>query len=337
MTPAAVRAAAVAGGLLAVLVPGRALADAAGPTEFRSEIVAVTPATPSIELSIEGGDSFVRIAVAPGTEVVVLGYDEEPATWIDAQGEVYENVRSFATYYNDDRYGGTDIPDIVDNDAPPEWERVGGGGEWAWHDHRAHWMGAEPPLNMRPGESLAPQVIPLLVDGREVSVAVVSTLVADPSPWHAVAGGVLGVGIAAVAITRRATPLAALVLAAAALAIGATQFLSLPSETGPRPIWWLAPAIAVVSATASWWWRRTAWLRDGLVALATAQLLVWVFVRWSTLTKPVLPTDAPFWLDRGVTAAAAAGGVALLAAALVSMVLAGQPPKAASIAASSPS
>jgi hypothetical protein len=126
-------------------VPGHVHADAAGPTEFVTEIVSVEPAVPAIELTIEGGDSFVRIAVERGTEVVVLGYDDEPATLIDSDGRVFQNRRSFATYYNDERYGTDDIPDIVDNDAPPEWDHVASGGAWAWHDHRAHWMGTEPP------------------------------------------------------------------------------------------------------------------------------------------------------------------------------------------------
>ena len=29
---------------------------------------------------------------------------------------------------------------------PPEWQRVSGEPSYRWHDHRAHWMGGDPPL-----------------------------------------------------------------------------------------------------------------------------------------------------------------------------------------------
>ncbi len=323
--------------LIAVVlgVPGHAHADAAGPTEFVTEIVSVEPAVPSIELTIEGGDSFVRIAVERGTEVLVLGYDEEPATLIDADGRVFQNLRSFATYYNDDRFGSDDIPDIVDNDAPPEWDEVGSGGTWAWHDHRAHWMGTEPPRGMEPGERLPEQTIPLIVDGRTVSVTVVSTLVADPSPWPSLLGAVFGTVIAVFAALRNHLTAAAGVVAATALAVGAVQFFSLPAETDPRPMWWLPPAIAVAATGLAWWWRRTPLFRDGLVALAAAQVLLWTFTRRLTFVKPVLPTDAPFWLDRLLSAAAAAGAlVTFVFAARLLVRAARQPASASSIAAS---
>lgn len=319
--------------LLAAGVPTVAHADAAGPTEFRTKIVSIEPATPTIALSIEGGDSFVRIEVAPGTDVVVLGYDGEPYTWIDADGLVYENRLSMATYYNDTRLGTDAIPDFVDADAEPEWERVGDGGRWAWHDHRAHWMGAEPPLNMDPGDSLPQQTIPLVVDGSEVAVAVVSTLVGDPSPWPSVLGAAGGIALATLAVLRRRTAVEALAFAAMALAVGLAQFLSLPPETGPRPIWFLPPAVAVVAAGLAWWWRRTPLFEHGLVLLAAAQLLLWTWVRRLTFVRPVLPTDAPYWLDRALTAGVAAGATVLLGAAVGATVGLLRQPRAASIAA----
>ena len=127
--------AALAAGIASV--PGTAFADAAGPTDFRTEITSISPETPTVELSIEGGDSFVRMSVESGVEATVLGYDDEPYVMIDADGVVWENQRSYATYYNSSRYGTGAIPDEVDNSAEPAWERVGDGGAWAWHDHRA--------------------------------------------------------------------------------------------------------------------------------------------------------------------------------------------------------
>jgi hypothetical protein len=81
-------------------------------------------------------------------------------------------------------------------------------------------------------------------------------------------------------------------VALTALAVGGVQFLSLPSETHPRPIWWLPPAIAVVAT--------------GL-----------------------LPTDAPFWLDRLVSGAALAVGVSVLLLIAVTVVGALRAPRPA--------
>ena len=327
-------AAALAAGVAAF--PGTVHADPAGPTEFRTQIVSVTPDTPSITLSIEGGDSFVRMAVDAGIEAMVLGYDDEPYVKIDADGVVWENQRSYATYYNASRYGTGAIPDQVDNTAAPEWERVGDGGVWAWHDHRAHWMGTEPPLGMQPGDALPEQVIPLLVDDNPVEVTVISTLVGGPSWGPAMAGGVLALLLTIAAIVFVHQALAALVWSLAALVIGVIQFVSLPAETGPRPIWWLPPLVAVGCAGVALAWRRSPVLHHGLVVLAGAQLLLWAYVRRTTFTRPVLPTDAPFWLDRAVGAAAVTGAVLLIGAGAVSLGrLMRQPARARSIASSS--
>jgi hypothetical protein len=319
----------------ALAVPSSVSADAAGPTEFRTTIVSIVPRTPTVDLTIEGGDAFVRIVVDRGTDVTVLGYDGEPYIRIDADGGVYENRRSAAAYLNDERYGTDDVPAVVDPDAPPHWDRVAGGGEWAWHDHRAHWMASEPPINMAPGDSFPASTLELAVDGEPVVVTVVTTLVADPSPFPAVAGAVLGAVGAALAAWRGRSALEAIAVSAMALAIGLAQYLSLPPTTGPRPIWFLPPAVAVVSAALAWWWRRTPVLAHGLVALAALQLLLWAWVRRLTFVRPVLPTDAPFWLDRAVSAGAAAAALVLLGASGAGLAALRQPPTASSMATSS--
>ena len=295
-------------------VPGVVHADAAGPTDYRSVIESITPATEAIEVSIEGGDSFVRVAVDPGHEVTVLGYDGEPYLLIDAAGTVFNNTRSLATYYNASRYGNDDTPDIVDNSAPPEWVRIGSGGAWAWHDHRAHWMGDEPLLGMAPGDSFPVQDVPIQVDGSQVVIAVRTTLQADPSPWPMVFGLLIGLQLALLpALAGPASAvLAALVLGAASLVVGVAEFRSLPAETGPLITWWLLPAVALACVVATVViYGRSVLVQQAFVALAGAQLLVWGFQRRSGLTSAVLPTDLPFWFDRVVTAAALTGGAAI--------------------------
>jgi hypothetical protein len=300
----------------AVAAPGTAHADAAGPSDYRSEIVAVTPTTDAIDVSIEGGDSFVRVEVEPGHEVIVLGYapDREPYLRIGPDGTVEQNRRSYATYYNQDRYGRSDIPAVVDTAAPPEWERIGDGGAWSWHDHRAHWMGDRPPIGLEPGRSLPDETIELLVDGDPVDVIVRTTLQEPPSALPPLVGLLIGLqlGLVAVWLGRATATLVLLLAGGGALVVGAGQFLSLSAATGPAFTWWLLPALAVVGAAAAIAvYGRSVWIELGLVGIGAAMLLVWAVDRRAVLTAPVLPTELPFWLDRSVTSASivVAGGV----------------------------
>lgn len=308
----------LAGAGLVASVPSIAHADAAGPSDFRSEIVEVQPETGTIELSIEGGDSFVRIDVDPGHEVIVLGYapDREPYLRIGPNGAVEENVRSYATYYNEDRYGRTDIPDVVDVDAAPEWERIGDGGTWAWHDHRAHWMGDEPPIGLEAGDALPEQDIELLVDGVAVTVTVRTTLQESPSVLPVIAGVLIGlqIGLLGFALGPATANLALLLAGAAATVVGAAQYLSLSPATGPLPTWWLLPAISLVGAIAVIViYGRSEFAQLGLMAIGATMLVLWGFRRRDVLGAAVLPTDLPFWFDRMVTAASSTIGLLVLA------------------------
>lgn len=313
-----------------VAFPGVVHADPAGPTDYETTIVSIVPTTDVIEIGVEGGDAFLTIAVEPGHDVVVLGYEGEPYLRIGPDGVVEQNRRSYATYYNEERYGRTDVPDIVDNDAAPDWERIGDGGIWAWHDHRAHWMGSEPPIGLDPGESLPTQIVPIVVDGVDVAVEVRVTLMESPSLVPVVFGAIIGLALATLGIVLgpASTGLVMLLLGAGALVAGVAQYTSLPSETGPMPAWWLLPAIAVVAiivAIATYGRSRFALL--GLTALAAAQTLVWAFQRRSGLTRAILPTDLPAGFDRFVTASVLAGSLAVLIATLRQLFTAPAPPE----------
>lgn len=315
----------VAAAVMAIAVVGApyvAHADAAGPTDYVSTITAVAPATVLDVLSVDivGGDAFVRIDVAGGHEVIVLGYlpDQEPYLRVSADGTVAQNRKSLATYYNQDRDGTTAIPDVVDTTAPPDWEIVGDGGTFAWHDHRAHWMGSEPLLGLDAGESLPAEQIPLLVDGIDATITVVTTLQPPPSKLPALAGGLFGclVGLLGLAFGRATTTLVALVLATAALAAGLAQFWSLPATTGPSTSWWLLPAVALACALiVVAMYRRSIWIEVGLLAIAGAQLLLWGWNRRLHAVRAYVPTSMPADLDRAITMAATVGAVFVLIAA----------------------
>ena len=314
----------VAAGLFGVVAaPTVAHADAAGPTDYTTEIVAVTPSTATevVAFEIVGGDAFVEATVDPGHELVVLGYrpDEEPYLRIGADGAVEQNRRSFATYYNQDRFGTDDIPALVDTDATPDWEQIGEGGSWAWHDHRAHWMGEEPLIGLDPGDSLPTERIPMLLDGEPLVVEVVTTYLSDPSPFPALVGVLLGVqiGLLGIWLGRASTVFATIVLASLGLVAGLAQFWSLPASTGPLVTWWLLPALALgCGVGVICLYGRSFWIETGLIAIAALQLGVWAWVRRDHATSAYVPTNLPIWADRLITTTVLAGAAVVLAGTL---------------------
>jgi hypothetical protein len=312
------------GGVLALGGGTPALADPAGPTDYRSEIVTVDPPTPSIEVGIVGGDSFVELTVAPGTEVVVLGYQGEDNLWFRADGTVWENRNSPSAYLNEDRLGGGEIPANAFAGAEPDWRQVAADGNYAWHDHRAHWMQEARPFGLGPGDQIWESVIPLVVDGADVGVTVISTWEPAPSPVPAVAGVVAGLALGVAAWFLRRSK-AALVVAVPpvvlAVVAGVWQFRSLPPETGPPIVWWVLPAIAVASLAVgiAAAWRSSTFVADAALLLVGVELAIWGFVKRDGLTAAIIPTDAPQALDRFATTLALTSGAAFTAVALVTL------------------
>ena len=181
-----------------------AAADPARPTNVGSHVSAVTPPTAAVTVDLLGANAFLRIRVEPGTAVTVMGYEGEPYLRIGTDGAVEANRNSKATYLNRTLTGRVDIPPTASAtaaDAPPV--RCGGGGEYAWHDHRVHWMAAGVPPERQDWQ------VPLLVDGAPATVTGWYAAQSAPSPlaWWlvtlAVAAG-CGAGVAAVVVGVRA-------------------------------------------------------------------------------------------------------------------------------------
>ena len=304
---------------MASAVASPVFADPAGPTDYLSEVRSVGPPTSSIEVGIIGGDSFFEMRVETGTDAMVVGYQGEDYLWFRSDGVVLENQNSPATYLNENRYGIDGVPASANADAEPNWDQVGTGGYWAWHDHRAHWMQSARPFGLSAGDQILEAVIPIVVDGDTVEVTVISTWQPAPSPVAMVIGVNAGLGAAAGAWFvrgRRVPPIAATVpLVALAVGVGAVQYLSLPSATDPRPIWIVLPLIAALSSAVGvvLALRGMRFAADAAMLLVGVELAVWGFVKRDGLTAAIVPTDAPFWLDRFVTASALAGGVAIVA------------------------
>jgi hypothetical protein len=305
---------------LAALVAGAgpAAADPPRPTDHRSTVTAVTPAVDGVEARIVGGDAFLELRVEEGHEVVVPGYgeDAEPYLRFGPDGSVERNLRSEATYLNEDRQGSVDLPAQADREAEPEWETVAEDGTYAWHDHRIHWMGGSRPPGAEPGDVVQSWTVPLTVDGEPVEVTGELVLVArvSPVPWIALAAA--GAGI--VAVLGRRHPLvptsAVAVAAAGALLVGWAQFSVAPAGSGANPLVVAVPLIGLVAAALGVAFRTRA--AGPVAALAGAAAVVgWGILRIDVLWMPVLPTDLPAGLDRAVTALAV--GVATAAAAVI--------------------
>ncbi|MDY7105314.1 MAG: hypothetical protein S0880_29355 [Actinomycetota bacterium] len=320
--------AALAGLAWIVATAGAAAADPAGPTDYRSEVEELEPPTDAIEVSVLGGDSFLYVEVEPGTEVEIPGYDREPYLRISADGTVEENQRSRTYHLNQDRYGtNEDVPAGIDADAEPQWVEVDDDGSYAWHDHRAHWMQPGRPVGLEPGDTILDSRVIFVVEGTEVEAVVRSVWEEAPSPIPPIFGAAATVlvllALARLLPAARAVAIGATVLGAAALVIGWWQFASLPPETAPSPTLWLLPATATIAGAVAIWAAgrpRRQPLALALTALAGAELLVWVWTRQEGLWRALIPTDAPFWLDRATTAAALVVGIAAVAVSLVRLV-----------------
>lgn len=297
--------------LLALLLSGTALpaaADPAGPTDYRNEVIGLDPAADGAEFSIVGGDAFLRVEVEAGTELVVVGYFGEPYLRILADGTVEENQASPSVPLNTDRYG-TDVE--VDRDKaqlPPDWRVIGTGGAWAWHDHRVHWMSRTPPPGRSPGDVVYGEVsIPVLVDDVETRVSLSLTWVERPAPVWPIVGALVGAFLVAWSRLRRLVALG--LMAVAALGVGVWQYTWLPPETDPSVLQWAVPGVALAFVGAGLLRPRVATMAG---AVAAAEIAGWGLWRREGMWKAILPTGAPYALDRAVTAACLVGGLTAL-------------------------
>lgn len=291
----------------AVLGPaGYAVADPAAPTDFRTEIVAVTPPTDAIEVSILGSDGFVMLRATPGATVEISGYRGEPYLVFDADGTVRLNDASPTAAANRERYGAVPASpaDVDPLTVPPVWQVVATDGTFAWHDHRAHWMVPDPPSDAVRGAVFKTDQLDLVVNGEPVRVSFVYRWLAPPSEVPAAGGLLAGVFTVLIVLSvRRPLAIALAVAALAAGGIGWWQYRSFPPSADPLTTWYLLPALAAGAALGAIVLARSL-VGKALLLLGGLLLGVWVFLRRDGFARAALPTDAPFWLDRGISAAA---------------------------------
>lgn len=301
-----------------------ALADAAGPTDYNTEIVSIEPFSGSFRVEMIGGDSFIQLEQVQSVEIIVLGYESEPYLRFAPDGTVYENRRSPAVWVNQDRYGDAERPAFASADARPEWTAVASNGIYSWHDHRSHWMNEQPKPGIEPGDFVFEGYIPLLVDDDRVEVTVAVYWLKGPSVLPVVFGFVAALVFVAVSsrLGRASRALGPLVAAVGAAALGVIAFGSVPTETEPSQLLWLLPVLAIACLVVMFLARdRTATTvyLDGLAVAAAATLGGWAWFRKDALQRALIPSDAPPWLDRFVITAALVIAAALLVQGVIGL------------------
>jgi hypothetical protein len=294
-----------------------AWADPPEPGDIRSQVQRIEPAIAAVEAEIIGGDSLLRLAVAPGHEATVMGYEGEPYLWFRGDGTVDVNTRSPARYLNEDRFAAVAVPPGVDPAAVPDWSRVASDGSYEWHDHRTHWMAeATPDSPVRAWE------VPLTVDGRDAVIHGEWRYESPPSAWPwllgaaVIAGGVGWFGL-------RRSRLAAATAAVAGGLMGAVG-VALWRLPGGGPGAATMALVAAGLALAAWVGARRTWTGPLLAGSGVALLIVG-WQRLDVLDHSVLTTALPEVQERVAVALALGAGGAALVVGLVQTLGTNQP------------
>ena len=138
--------------LLGLAAPAASAHTISGPkpTNYRSRVVAISPAVPGISARIVDLGTKFELTNRTSTEITVLGYEAEPYLRIGPERRLREPAlagdvhQSNAPGRNRSRSGVDTSPTAV-----PQWKKISSGHTARWHDHRIHWMSAQPPPRSR--------------------------------------------------------------------------------------------------------------------------------------------------------------------------------------------
>jgi hypothetical protein len=305
--------------VLVVLAAGPALADPAGPTNYRSVVTSVDPRPTGVTIEVVGGDAFLSIALLEGHTLEVPGYFGEPYLRIDTDGTVWLNRLSPARWINRDRYGLSGVPDFADAGAEPDWEQVGDGGTFAWHDHRVHWMSFDLPPTVvgDRAQSVFPWTIEITIDGVVTEVSGELLWFPSANPAGPLLIGLIGILPLGRHRRRRpeASALTAAGVGAVALFVAVSQYAATPAFDRALPIDPVFPAFAVVAAVGALWLGARPIRQWSVVAIAGLALVWWAVKVGATLTAPVLASALPTALERLGVGIALWAGIGVIAVA----------------------
>ena len=206
------RCSALAVALAALLAAAPAATAHEGNPNYLSQVDAITPRSDGVTVEVLNRDDRLLLHNTSGEDVVIEGYDDEPYARVLADGTVEVNTNSPAYYLNEDRFADVDVPARVDGKGEPQWKELSRTGRFEWHDHRAHWMGADTPPQVR-DESVRQRLyewsVPLTIGGERGTIG--GTLFWTPAAGggaplaliFGVAGALIAVCIVVIVIRRR--------------------------------------------------------------------------------------------------------------------------------------
>lgn len=247
--------------LAAVLAPATPAAahggsDADVTSNYRTSITDISDID-GLTAKIVGIDGTIEIAWTGPGSLLVAGYEGEPYLRIDATG-VSQNMRSPATYLNQDRYANIELPDTADAGAEPDWQLVTEQRRYQWHDHRVHWMSPTPPSDVVEDDNRTHVIydrweIPLTVDGRDAVIA--GQLTWTPPPpllsWLAGAAAIAAAGV--LVLWSRWWRIGAALLAAVgtlAITIDTIGFVAVMDDSVSNRVWAFIYSVLAAAATA---------------------------------------------------------------------------------------
>ncbi len=303
------------------------------PTNYRSRIVAFSPAVPGVSARIVDLGAKFQLTNRSSTEITVLGYEAEPYLRIGPDG-VFENLHSQATYINRTRLGGS-VPLGVDTSpsAKPQWKKISSGHSATWHDHRIHWMSPQPPppVAQSPGRfyHLSQQNIVFLRGDQRAAIAVSLDWVPGPSglPWIPVIAVLFALGVAAVILPRWWRLLAVLigVIVISDIAHAIAFEMPRPGANTTKTLQFLGASIVSIAVwiaavpTVVALLRRRAEALYGVVFVGLLIALIGGVTDLSALWKSQLPDAGPAWLTRAEVVVALGLGAGLVVGALFRM------------------
>lgn len=229
------------------------------------------------------------------------------------------STRSPRRYINQDRYGLSGVPDFADADATPEWEQVGSGGVFAWHDHRIHWMSYDLPPTVAgdTAQSVFPWSLTMYVDGVETEVSGELLWFPPVNPF-----GPLLIGLVAllpfVRYRRRVITVPVVTAAAAgalALFVAVAQYGATPPFDRALPVTPIFPAVAIVAAIGAVWIRANQLRAWALVVVSGIALMWWSITTADALTAPILASALPEAVERLAVGLSLWAGLAVIAIA----------------------
>lgn len=284
----------------AIMVAPVASADPAEPTNYRSTVESIKPATTAIDVSVVGGDGFLSLTVQRGHTVAIKGYQDEPWLRVSAKGLVEENQAAPTHFLNENRYGTVIPPGISVRSATsnPNWKTVATNGRFIWHDHRIHYMTPKIPPRLVPGTRRVAigggpggrWQVPITVDGTPTTITGSLEHFPAPSPVRSwIFALVTAVVVAGLGFARRrwATAIAAATLigfGGVAVWAGLAELSVVPAAAGGNPLTVALPGVAIVAGLISLALRSAATKVIALLGGAAA-LGAWAMLRIGAINK----------------------------------------------------